>query len=101
MTLSESMQSILDSATASSETGIPGLAFIAVDKSGSVLTANASGVRSIEKKVEMTTDTVFFFASCTKLITCIAAMQLVEQGKLHLDDGEEVCSINASQDGRC
>ncbi|PKX91134.1 serine hydrolase domain-containing protein [Aspergillus novofumigatus IBT 16806] len=34
----------------------------------------------------MRTDTVLSFASATKLITCIAVMQLVEAGKLNLDD---------------
>ena len=33
----------------------------------------------------MTTDTVFWIASMTKAITSAAAMQLVEQGKLALD----------------
>jgi methyl acetate hydrolase len=33
----------------------------------------------------MTLDTVFRIASMTKAITCVAAMQLVEQGKLSLD----------------
>ncbi|MCJ1235764.1 hypothetical protein MMC14_003735 [Varicellaria rhodocarpa] len=39
-------------------------------------------------------DTVFWIASCTKLIGAIAVMQLVEQGKLALDDAdiiEKVC----------
>jgi CubicO group peptidase (beta-lactamase class C family) len=37
----------------------------------------------------MQLDTVFWIASCTKLITCIACMQLVEQGKLNLDDADQ------------
>ncbi|CAI6088208.1 unnamed protein product [Clonostachys chloroleuca] len=35
-------------------------------------------------------DQVFWLASCTKLTTSIACMQLVEQGKLTLDDGDEL-----------
>lgn len=38
----------------------------------------------------MTLDNVFWIASCTKMIAGIACMQLVEQGKLHLDDGDEI-----------
>ena len=34
----------------------------------------------------MTTDSVFWIASMTKAITTAAGMQLVEQGKLSLDD---------------
>ena len=34
----------------------------------------------------MTLDTVFRIASMTKAITSVAAMQLVEQGKLQLDE---------------
>ena len=35
---------------------------------------------------EHVNDRVYWFASCTKLITAIARMQLVEQNKLALDD---------------
>ena len=38
------------------------------------------------KGVAMTTDSVFNIASMTKAITGTAAMQLVEQGKLALDE---------------
>ena len=34
----------------------------------------------------MTLENVFWIASCTKMICGIAAMQLVEQGRLALDD---------------
>lgn len=38
----------------------------------------------------MSLDTVFWLASFTKLITSIACMQLVEQGRLSLDDADHV-----------
>jgi CubicO group peptidase (beta-lactamase class C family) len=38
----------------------------------------------------MTLDNVYWIASCTKMLTGIACMQLVEQGKLKLDDGEHI-----------
>lgn len=38
----------------------------------------------------MTLDTVFWIASCTKLITSIACMQLVECGTLLLDSSEQL-----------
>ncbi|MBV9828435.1 MAG: beta-lactamase family protein [Alphaproteobacteria bacterium] len=45
----------------------------------------AFGVRSLESGTAMTLDTVFRIASMTKAITSVAAMQLVEEGKLSLD----------------
>lgn len=39
-------------------------------------------------------DNIYWLASCTKLVTGIACMQLVEEGKLRLDDSsqvEEIC----------
>ncbi|KAF7556676.1 hypothetical protein G7Z17_g1268 [Cylindrodendrum hubeiense] len=38
----------------------------------------------------MSFDTTFWIASCTKLVTTIAAMQLVERGKVSLDSEEDV-----------
>lgn len=38
----------------------------------------------------MDQDTIFWIASCTKLVTAIAVLQLVEQGKIPLDDAEFV-----------
>ncbi|MGH7024102.1 MAG: serine hydrolase domain-containing protein [Caulobacteraceae bacterium] len=43
------------------------------------------GRRSIERSEPMTADTVFWIASCTKLVTSIVALQLVEAGELDLD----------------
>jgi CubicO group peptidase (beta-lactamase class C family) len=94
MILNDTVQSILDSATADPISGIPGLVFTAVDKNGTILTANASGKRGRDSKEAMTLDTVLWMASCTKLITAIATLQLVEQGKLHLDDTVEVGDVS-------
>jgi CubicO group peptidase (beta-lactamase class C family) len=41
----------------------------------------------------MTLDSVFWIASCTKMVAGIACMQLVEQGKLSLDDAASVEEI--------
>ncbi|KAI9043606.1 serine hydrolase domain-containing protein [Aspergillus affinis] len=41
----------------------------------------------------MSLDTVFWMASCTKLITSIACMQMVEQSKLDLDNVEQIESL--------
>jgi CubicO group peptidase (beta-lactamase class C family) len=91
MDLDKRIQSLLDEATSDPIHGIPGAVFIAVDRTGAQIAANSSGVRGLNEKVPMTLDTIFYIASCTKLVTAIAALQLVEQGKLHLDDPEQVC----------
>src|SRR3954465_4860079 len=46
----------------------------------------AYGKRSLDGQSDMTPDSVFWIASMTKPITSTAAMQMVEQGKLTLDE---------------
>jgi methyl acetate hydrolase len=46
----------------------------------------AYGKRSLDAAADMTVDSVFWIASMTKPITCTAAMQMVEQGRLTLDE---------------
>ncbi|GAD91962.1 beta-lactamase family protein [Paecilomyces variotii No. 5] len=83
--IESALKSKLDSVT-SKPNGVPGLVYVAVNKDGDTVFEHASGKRGLDSKEPMTTDTVFWIASCTKMITSIAAMQLVEQGKLALDD---------------
>jgi methyl acetate hydrolase len=71
-------------ATLMSAGDIPGLAVAAADASGVVYSA-AFGRRSSAAPARMTEDSVFRIASMTKAITGAAAMQMVEQGKLSLD----------------
>jgi len=85
-TTQKNVQSILDGVTGNPETGVPGLVFVAVDKNGDTISANASGQKGVSNKKPMDLDTVFWIASCTKLIATIACLQQVEQGKLSLDD---------------
>ncbi len=60
---------------------------VAMAASGSeVIYQGAFGKRDLGKPHAMTPDSVFWIASMTKAITSAAAMQLVEQGKLSLDD---------------
>ena len=69
-----------------SEAGeVPGVVVAATTEDGIVYEA-AFGKREIGKADPMTTDSVFWIASMTKAITCSAAMQLVELGKLELDE---------------
>ena len=64
---------------------VPGLVAMATTADGSIY-EGAFGVRRLGAGAEITHDTVFRIASMTKAITSVAAMQLVEQGKLSLDD---------------
>src|SRR5262245_50709389 len=48
--------------------------------------AGAFGKRDEESGVNVTSDSIFAIASMTKAITSAAAMQLVERGKLKLDE---------------
>ena len=66
---------------------IPG-AVLLVGHNGHVIYRKAYGDRALEPRREaMTLDTIFDLASLTKVIvTTIAVMQLVEQGKVRLND---------------
>lgn len=64
---------------------IPGV--VAVAASGSdIIYQGAFGKRDLSKDDPMTLDSVFWIASMTKAVTTAGAMQLVEQGKLSLDE---------------
>ena len=62
----------------------PGVVAMAADDTG-VIYQGAFGKRQAGGADDMTVDTVFWIASMTKAVTSVAAMQLVEQGKLDLD----------------
>src|SRR5262245_28880690 len=64
---------------------VAGVVALAADGDG-VVYQGAFGKREIAKEPDMTLDTVFWIASMTKAVTSVAAMQLVEQGRLHLDE---------------
>lgn len=79
------VDSIINQAIA--EGNIPG-AILVVGHNGKVVYRKAYGSRALEPRREpMTLDTVFDLASLTKVIaTTTAVMQLVEQGKIRLND---------------
>jgi methyl acetate hydrolase len=76
------IDSALHNATSTGE--LPGVVAMAATESG-VLYEGIFGNRRLHDGPAMTRDTVFRIASMVKLITSIAALQLVEQGKLSLD----------------
>ena len=48
--------------------------------------AETFGIRSLKTHESMKLDTSMWIASCTKLMTSIAAMQCIERGEIMLDD---------------
>ena len=77
---------------------IPGVA-AAVTSLEETLYEGAFGVRAQGQETQMTPDTVMWIASMTKPLVGAAAMKLVEQGKLALDDpiAHVLPEINAIQ----
>jgi CubicO group peptidase (beta-lactamase class C family) len=64
---------------------IPG-AIVLIQQHGHPVYFESFGVRDVESKLPMTADTIFRLYSMSKPITSVAAMMLVEDGKLRLDD---------------
>lgn len=67
---------------------IPGLGVI-VFKDGKKVYEKFFGRRNLEKNLPVTRDTKFRVASVSKMFTIFSVMQLVEQGKINLDEDVE------------
>jgi CubicO group peptidase (beta-lactamase class C family) len=65
--------------------GIPGLT-VAVMRADEVIYTGAFGVRELGGDEALTPEHIFHFASVSKPFVATAIMQLVEEGKLRLDD---------------
>lgn len=83
----------MDDACFHTEIDIPGATVVVVGKDGKELFAHSSGKQGIRSDSPMTLDNIFWIASSTKMLTGLACMQLVEQGLLRLDDGEQAESL--------
>src|SRR5438477_12470677 len=64
---------------------IPG-AILLIQQHGKPVYSESFGVRDVATKLPMGADTIFRLYSMSKPITSVAAMMLVEDGKLKLDD---------------
>ena len=82
MTALPNVDKILRSATEAGD--LPGVVAFAATREGPVY-QGAAGKRALPEGADMTVDSVFWIASMTKAVTSTAAMQLVERGKLQLD----------------
>jgi CubicO group peptidase (beta-lactamase class C family) len=67
---------------------VPG-AIALVTQHGKVIREEAYGLADVENKVSFKPDTLCWIASITKPVTVAAAMKLIEEGKLGLDDPVE------------
>jgi len=82
MDLKQRADMLLGGATASG--AVPGVIAMATNREGTIY-EGAFGERVLGGGLAMTTDTVVWIASMTKALTSVAAVQLVERGKLDLD----------------
>lgn len=71
--------------TVSAAGGAPGVVAMATDREGNIY-EGAAGKRELGKDQAMTTDSVMAIFSTTKAITGVTIMQLMEEGKIRLDD---------------
>ncbi|HXI06951.1 MAG: serine hydrolase domain-containing protein [Bradyrhizobium sp.] len=82
----DKLQLITDFFTNEVSTGkLPG-AVILVQQDGQPLYLKSFGVQDVRTGTPMSPDTIFAIHSMTKPITCLAAMMLVDEGKLSLSD---------------
>ena len=65
--------------------GVPGCD-MAVYQNHKLLYRHSAGFRDAEKTQPVRPDDTYWLFSCTKLFTTCAVMQLIEQGKINLDD---------------
>lgn len=61
-------------------------ASVAVVKQGKIIYTHSFGLKNLEDKIPLTDTDIFRIASISKSFSATSIMQLVEKGKLHLDD---------------
>ncbi|KAH3687232.1 hypothetical protein WICPIJ_001789 [Wickerhamomyces pijperi] len=86
----QTIQEILNKYTANFSKDVPGVCVSIHNTNGEDLLTCSSGKTGANGEEDMTNDHQFWMASLTKLITSVAVLQLVETGKLSLDDGEQL-----------
>jgi methyl acetate hydrolase len=83
MVVTSGADQVLERAVEAGE--VAGVIALAADDGG-VVYQGAFGKREVNTGPDMTPDTVVWIASMTKAVTSVAAMQLVEQGRVGLDE---------------
>lgn len=82
------LRSIVDKATASAQDGIAGATVVIVSKDGSEPFVHSAGRRGATSVEPMTLESIYWIASCTKMLVGFSCMQLVEKGTMKLDDSD-------------
>jgi methyl acetate hydrolase len=83
MGMSERIDRVLDDLVKSG--AAPGVVAMVVNDQGPVY-SGAAGTKGLGRSEPMTVDTIFWYASMRKALVAAGAMQLVEQGRLKLDE---------------
>lgn len=83
MGMAERIDRVLDELVKSGKAP-PGAAAIAVNERGTIY-QGVAGVMGVGRPELMKIDTIFWYASMTKALVSVGAMQLVEQGRIKLD----------------
>jgi CubicO group peptidase (beta-lactamase class C family) len=68
-------------------------AVLAVARNGKLAYLAAIGFQDRGKQIPMKPDSIFWIASMTKPVTSVAAMMLIEEGKLDLDNCPRAATI--------
>ena len=87
-TVKEAVKKVADGVlydVAERENSLPGVVTMATDRRDNFYEGTA-GKRELGKDQEMITDAVLAIFSCTKAVTGVTVMQLVEEGKLSPDN---------------
>lgn len=66
-------------------TGVPG-SHIVIHRKGEKIYEKKTGYSDIEKKIPIVGNETYDMYSCSKILTCITALTLLEKGVYHLDD---------------
>lgn len=90
MSLSTESVKTIDTLVSDSAANIPGTTVVVVSKDGTELYSKSAGKRGLASSEDMTTDNVYWIASCTKMVAGLCCMQQVEKGTLKLDDGDHL-----------
>ncbi len=67
------------------DVGIP-MSGIEIRQGHDILLRHFTGYADAEKKIPLCDEHLYWLFSCTKVITCLSAMRLVEEGRLSLED---------------